>query len=170
MRIPEFCCDKQSNLGRVCQGEFRDKIHIVRCAEGETDVSRLSNIEFLCQYIDVCSRYGVPTSVHAAIPCTPWSAWQSINLNNARKRGDPTLFRKLESDREESFTLQSHFYVVAKRCIESSGFASYEWPDNCLGWECEHLRSIFRSLDMCSVRVDGCHLKSLGSSLKTSSC
>ena len=91
-------------------------------------------------------------SIHASIPCSPWSSWVKMNLH---KLGKP--FRiKLLKKREESLLLLHHFKIVAREVIQNGGSASFEWPRYCTGWQLKELTSFLSKFGFQKVDFDGC--------------
>ena len=92
---------------------------------------------------------------HAAVPCTPWTAWQHYNLAH----GSAAFKRNLKRRRAESAQIINNWKLVAQHVKDSGGYNSFEWPRYCSGW---HLvKDFFATVDMQESKPDGCALGSV---------
>ena len=143
--VYEFCCDKNSELGKVA-GDHN--INCVRLSKEAADLFDHSQVERVIGQI----RKTPGCHLHASLPCTVWSTWQHINC---RKKG-PDYIRRLENRRHQSLILFDHFVEVATAVRQGGGTISFEWPRYCLGWTQPSVLKFLSSFNMSSVLIDGC--------------
>ena len=99
---------------------------------------------------DIRTRSGV--HLHGSIPCTPWTAWQRINLSNAK----PEARERILSDRQASLEYVKTFGRLGKATIARGGSISFEWPRRCEGWKEEVAMSMMSQLNLEPIEIDGC--------------
>ena len=87
--LVEAWCAEDSELGKV--GELRGR-SVIRYTATD-DLSNPSTVQGALR--EIRSRKG--THLHGSIPCTPWTAWQRINLKKA-KAGDEGAAHERPSD------------------------------------------------------------------------
>ena len=68
----EFCCDEDSNLGKV--GDEHG-VQVVRLRREAIDLSDDRAINQLCEQVKALPG----CSIHGSIECRPWSTWQRLN-------------------------------------------------------------------------------------------
>ena len=141
----EFCCDKDSELGRVSDDH---NIKCVRLSKESCNLFDPFQVEKLIK--DIHSTPGC--HLHASLPCTVWSTWQHINC---RKKG-AAYMRTLERRRMHSLKLFSHFVQAATAVRQGGGTISFEWPRYCLGWAQQSVLDFISKFNMSSVLIDGC--------------
>ncbi len=140
----EFCCDEESNLGKV--GEEHG-IQVVRLCKESIDLSDDLAIDQLCEQIKAMPG----CSIHGSIECRPWSTWQRLNMKK-----HPRLCEMIAKDREESLRMIARFIRVADIVLAQGGHVSYEWPRFCAGWTEEPLASWISSKQLYSACFPGC--------------
>jgi hypothetical protein len=90
-----------------------------------------------------------------AIPCTPWTRWQDLNIHQY----GPEFEEKLLRQRVENLLMVKNFFEVAKLVQEDPrSKVAYEWPAHCRGWENPTVERIMKSLNLQELRIDGCQL------------
>ena len=91
-------------------------------------------------------------SIHASLPCTPWSARQYMNI----KSHGAEYLKELESKREFSRILVRNFVTVAEHALSLGGHVSFEWPSNCSGWTLPELTEFVARNELLKCSVPGC--------------
>ena len=109
--LVEAWCAEDSELGKV--GELRGRL-VIRYTAAD-DLSNPSTIKRALD--DIRSRSGF--HLHGSIPCTPWMAWQRINLSNVK----PGTRERILSDRQASLEYVKTFGRLGKATIHLFG-----WP------------------------------------------
>ena len=111
--IIEFCCDKESNMGKV--GKELGLI-VCRLFEEAFDLTKPAIIN---QEIDFVKDHpGI--SLWGSLPCIVWCSWQHMNVY---KLGDP--YRKqLMARRAASMRLFANFVKVAREVRRGGGDVS----------------------------------------------
>ena len=99
---------------------------------------------------DIRSRSAV--HLHGSIPCTPWTAWQRINLRTAR----PETRERILSDRHASLEYVKTFVRLGRATLSRGGSVSFEWPRHCEGWKEEVVQDMMRDLGLEPIDIDGC--------------
>ena len=140
----EFCCDEESNLGKV--GE-EVGVQVIRLCKESIDLSDDQAIDQLCEQVKALPG----CSLHRSIECRPWSAWQRLNMKK-----HPRLCEKINKDREESLLMIARFIKVAEIILDQGGHVSFEWPRYCAGWIEEPLASWISSRQLYSSCFPGC--------------
>ena len=145
--LVEFACSEDSNLGKV---GHRNGQKIVRLTESD-DVFSEKGFDKAKKAIletnTVCDLFG-------SLPCTPWTAWQHLNLHRLGKK-----FRtKLLERRKESLAMLERFAELARIVVAKGGTVSFEWPKACTGWRLSELQMIEQELGMKRVTIHGCML------------
>ena len=143
----EFCCDADSNLfvSASQAGWAAERVGLA-----QADLSTPEGLKHILDLIEKYKDYEI--HLFAAVPCTPWSAWQNLN----ETKGSAAFKRKLRRDRITSKLIIDNWFLAATRVRDLSGFNYFEWPRYCLGW---HLVDVhFTSLDMIKSFPDGCQL------------
>ena len=114
--LVEAWCAEDSELGRV--GELRGR-RVIRYTAAD-DLSKQSTVQIALR--EIRSRKG--THLHGSIPCTPWTAWQSINLKKAK----PETKERIMKDRETSLDYVRTFGRLVRAVIARGGSVSFGWP------------------------------------------
>ena len=140
----EFCCDENSNLGKV--GDELG-VQVVRLCKEAIDLSDDQAVNQLCEQVKALPG----CSIHGSIECRPWSTWQRLNMKR-----HPRLWEKITKDREESLLMIGRFIKVADIILDQGGHASFEWPRYCAGWTEEPLASWVSSRQLFSACFLGC--------------
>ena len=141
----EFCCSPESQLGKTSS---EHGIHVIRLHKAFADLMDPMVIEQILCFAS--SHPGI--SMHASIPCTPWSVWQNMAIHRYGQR----YIDKLEQKRKQSLIMLRHCFMIARVVIEGGGHFSFEWPRFCSGWlRCELLEFIVE-FDLSSAVFDGC--------------
>ena len=150
--IFEFCCDSDSNLYESAVGAG---LSAERLSLDIADLSTVEGVRFAFRLIDSYIDRGYLVYCHAAVPCTPWTAWQHYNLAH----GSAAFKRNLKRRRAESAQIINNWKLVAQHVKDSGGYNSFEWPRYCSGW---HLvKDFFATVDMQESKPDGCALGSV---------
>ena len=142
--LVEAWCAEDSELGKV--GELCGR-RVIRYTAAD-DLSNPSTIQRALR--DIRSRKG--THLHGSIPCTPWTAWQRINLKKAK----PETRERILADRQTSLEYVRTFGRLGRAVIARGGSASFEWPRHCEGWEEATVQAMLEELKLEPVDVDGC--------------
>ena len=114
---------EDSELGKV--GELCGR-RVIRYTAAD-DLSNPTTLQRALR--DIRSRKG--THLHGSIPCTPWTAWQRINLKKAK----PETWERILADRQTSLDYVRTFGRLGRAVIARGGSASFEWPRHCEGWK-----------------------------------
>ena len=142
--LVEAWCAEDRQLGKV--GELRGR-RVIRYTAAD-DLSNPSTIKRALN--DIRSRSG--THLHCSIPCTPSTAWQRINLSNAK----PETQERILADRRTSLEYIKTFGRLGNATIARRGSVSFEWPRHCEGWKEEVVKTMLGELKLEAVEVDGC--------------
>jgi hypothetical protein len=113
----------------------------------------LRSTQGVLEVLSLVEAYG-PVHLWGAIPCSPWSTLQSLNL--AKLGSD--YADKLRRKRRESMRLLRNFFRVAKKVLEHQGHVHFEWPAYNSGWQLEELQQFLAAHNMGSVIIHGCML------------
>ena len=135
---------ENSELGKV--GELRGR-RMIRYTAAD-DLSNPGTIQRALR--DIRSQSG--THLHGSIPCTPWTAWQRINLSKAK----PETRERILADRQTSLEYVKTFERFGRAVIARGGSASFEWPRHCEGWKEVVVQAMLEELKLEPVDVDGC--------------
>ena len=90
----------------------------------------------------------------AAVPCTPWTKFQRLNL---AKLG-PDFAVKLAKQRRHSLKIVKNFTIAARAVLAKGGSVSFEWPEGCDGWETNPVKSFMKEFDMAVAHCHGCSM------------
>ena len=141
----ELCTPKDSTLGLTAR-EFKG-VKVMRVTK-EMDILNDDFFKGLCA--EVKKKPG--TCLHASLPCTPWSQWQSMALH---KYGAPYA-RDLAKRRAISRKMLARFIYLAEIVLKQGGEISFEWPRFCSGWRLPELIDFIVKWDLYTCAVDGC--------------
>ena len=142
--LVEAWCAEDSELGRV--GELRGR-RVIRY----TAADDLSNPDTIKRALsDIRTRSGV--HLHGSIPCTPWTAWQRINLSQAAQETRDRIL----TEREVSLGYVRTFARLGKAALARGGSISFEWPRHCDGWKEDAVTAMLKELKLEPVEIDGC--------------
>ena len=89
--------------------------------------------------------------LHGAVPCTPWSSWQHINLAKHE-----SLRARIDSDRCDSVKLVRGFVRLALLVASCGGLFSFEWPKGATGWVDHRVVRLLGLLKTYKAEVHGC--------------
>ena len=142
--LVEAWCEEDSELGKV--GELRGR-RVIRYTAAD-DLSNPSTVQGALR--EIRSRKG--THLHGSIPCTPWTAWQRINLKKAK----PETQERIMKDRQTSLEYVRTFGRLGRAVIARGGFVSFEWPRHCEGWKEATVHAMLADLTLDPVDVDSC--------------
>ena len=142
--IIEWFCDKESMIGRVCQ---QLGIDILRIDE-QTDAMSDKAMQLCLDFIDNHDR----THIHSAIPCTPWSAIQSLNIHLY----GTSFLDRLKKARLISLKQVARTIILLRYNRERQGTSSFEWPFKATGWDKPIVAELLRENSYSTSRVDGC--------------
>ena len=108
--IIEFCCDKESNMGKV-----GDELGLTVCRlfKEAFDLTKPAIINQVIGYVK--DHPGI--SLWGSLPCTVWCSWQHMNVY---KLGDPYR-KKLMARRAASMRLFANFVKVAREVRRGGG-------------------------------------------------
>ena len=146
LRAPllEGWCAPDSALGRT--GE-RCGRRVLRFTEKE-DLGKPETVDAAAREV----RKNPGCHLHGSLPCTPWSAWQSMNLAKA----SDVAKEKIRKAREKSLEFVVSFKRIAKIALAGGGSVSFEWPRYCSGWKQPEVMNMIEELQLTAVDVDGC--------------
>ena len=149
--IIEFCCDENSNMGKLSKSIGLKHIRLTKSAGNMSDPCQVQQLlEGLeSGHLDGCDLWG-------ALPCTPWSKWQSLNLS----RLGPKFRARLLAKRAESQQLLGTFLEAAAIVLRRGGRIHFEWPKGCSGWALPELQ-LFLTQPL--IHVVECHACAFGS-------
>ena len=136
----EFACSSDSAIGRV-SSELG--INTVRLSLDIADLTTNKGLKYAVKL----ARANPKVSLHAAIPCTSWSSWNSLNSHKLGRKFRETLKIK----REQSIIMLNNFITVSKIVVENGGHVSFEWPRYCSGWNLDVLQKCINKLKLLSV-------------------
>ena len=142
--LVEAWCAEDRELGKV--GELRGR-RVIRYTAGD-DLSNPNTIKRALN--DIRSRSGA--HLHGSIPCTPWTAWQRINLSNAKQE----TRERILADQQTSFEYVKTFGCLGKATIARGGSVSFEWPHHCEEWKEVVVKAMLDEPKLAPVEVDGC--------------
>ena len=91
---------------------------------------------------DIRARRG--THLHGSIPCTPWTAWQRVNLVKAAAETRDRIL----ADREASLGYVRTFLRLGMAVKARGGSVSFEWPRHCEGWRERAVVEMLDALEM----------------------
>ena len=142
--LVEAWCSAESELGRV--GEKRGR-RVIRYTEAD-DLSNPDTVKRALR--DIRARRG--THLHGSIPCTPWTAWQRVNLVKAKAETRDRIL----AEREASLGYVRTFLRLGRAVKARGGSVSFEWPRHCEGWRESAVVEMLDALEMEPIDVDGC--------------
>ena len=140
----EAWCDPHSTLGEIGREFDRE---VFRFTERD-DLSKPETVKSAFRLI----RQHPGCHLHGSLPCTPWSAWQRLNMVKADDASRQRVFRA----REQSMEWAATFLKMARSVIAKGGTVSFEWPRYCEGWNQPLIKDMIRELRLQPVPVDGC--------------
>ena len=97
----EFACDENSLIG---QRGPKKGVRVIRLTEHVTDLLTKRGLQYTINTV----RANPGCSLHASIPCSPWSQWVNMNLH----RLGPKFRKKLERKRAASLVMLHHFTIA----------------------------------------------------------
>jgi len=148
----EFCCDDDSELGRL---ESSYGINVVRL----TMAWSLHTAEGLRKVLYLVDTLPA-VDLWAAMPCTVWCKWQHVNLAAL----GPTFAATLARRRRLARFLIRNYCVVARAVRAKGGRVAMEWPRFCDGWKERALIRLAAELGFYSALSDGCQFGVMSSS------
>ena len=153
----EYCCHPDSAMSAAwmaagCQA--------IRVCPPDYDVSRLWVVMRIGNLARAAMDRGLNVLLHAALPCTPWSA-----LTRIRAAISHTYHLRRELQRDQSRRMLRHLVTLLGRLRGPMSGASFEWPAHCDGWSksCPEIQSLIRELpvqclfDGCAYGLQSCH-------------
>ena len=143
----EFCCSKDSTLGKVNQSRGFEHFRLSR------DVTDLEDPQQIASLLNQTNKFK-GADLWASIPCGPWSPWQKMNLHRYGKKYKIKLAKK----RKTSKKLLEHFLLVAENVIANGGHVSFEWPKQSEGWALPALLRFIKRHNMYETCCNGCAL------------
>ena len=108
----EFACDSNSLIGQ--RGPLRG-IEVIRLTKEYCDLLTKDGLKKALKTV----RDNPGCSMHASIPCSPWSSWTYLNLHRLGNRFKTRLLK----DRKQSLVMLHNFKIVARE-IKSLGGCS----------------------------------------------
>ena len=141
----EFCCDADSNMGKV-GAELG--VEVVRLYKEALD---LTNPFIVAQVADFI-RANPGVSIWGSLPCTAWSSWQHMAIH---KYGSKYL-NKLQGRRRASLRLFSTFVDLATLVRDGGGEVIFEWPRNSIGWAQGPVSRFISDFELSEGLCDGC--------------
>ena len=141
----EFACSEDSLIGK--RGPFKG-VKVIRLTKQTCDLLTPHGLK---KALEIVRDYP-GCSIHASIPCFPWSSWVKMNLH---RLGDKYA-RKLANARQQSLKMLHAFKIVAREVISLGGHVSFEWPRYCTGWKLQQLKSFISKFGLATVDFDGC--------------
>jgi len=144
-RLIEFCCGRNSRLGRPFP--WNDGCDVVRLTMDD-DVTTERG---LARAIAAVRDSSLPVLLWASIPCTGGSPWQNLNA----KRGAST--RKLIARRIRDFRLiWASFVQVAAEVVAQGGVFCVEWPKDRNYWRRPEVVRVLTKYHCSSSVFHGC--------------
>ena len=141
----EFACSEDSLIGK--RGPFKG-VKVIRLTKQTCDLLTPHGLK---KALEIVRDYP-GCSIHASIPCFPWSSWVKMNLH---RLGDKYA-KKLAKARQQSLKMLHAFKIVAREVISLGGHVSFEWPRYCTGWKLQQLKSFISKFGLATVDFDGC--------------
>ncbi len=141
----EFCCDLESNLGIIAPAY---NCVCIRLTKEQHDVLSPAGFAFA----KAAAETHAGAHLWGAVPCTPWSSWQHLNLS----KGSIELQLRIRQARKESLLLIDKFCLLAEIVLKQGGTVSYEWPRYCSGWLQKKVRDMIRKFNLSAIKIDGC--------------
>ena len=106
----EFCCSKDSNLGKVSTERNIDHVRLSQDSSNMADNHEVNDLLRILDQFPGAVLWG-------SIPCGPWSTWQNVNSAIHGKGYE----WKLKQKRKHSMKILRNFLRCAKRVIQNGG-------------------------------------------------
>ena len=144
----EYCCSKDSSLGRP--NTFSKGCKIVRVHE-DLNANSKSCEDMLVATTKTIKRDNPQAQVlvYAALPCTGGSSWQFVNEAggaNEKVRERKRSFRRLLKSLKR----------LMLRLAEYDPYLAFELPKSCSYWKWPEVQSLVKQYSLIKFRVDGC--------------
>ena len=91
-------------------------------------------------------------SIHASIPCTPWSTW---NHMNSHKLGH-AFNVKLAKSRVVSLQMLNYFFIIAEEVLALGGDISFDWLRESSVWKLDVFQTFIERFKLMVAVVHGC--------------
>ena len=140
--LVEYCCDPESNLGKVCDEE---KVEKLRFCLPQRDATSVSDVDGLFQSLEGELTRGRHVRMHLAIPCTPWCGLTNITVKCHPKYKAKRTLQRLKSRRILRLFLD-RAERLRRRFPQQFG-GGFEWPRHSEGWRedlCPEIRRLKR--------------------------
>ena len=147
-KLIELCTETCSNL-TVASCDF-DCVEIIQI----TAAVDWTNPETVRQTIDLVKE-NPGISLHASLPCTCWTTWQTMCVHNLGQE----YWKELQQRRAVSIKMVESFVILAEIVIALGGHVSFEWPKTSQGWLIPILIAFITKYELHTCFVDGCALK-----------
>ena len=142
--IIEFCCDEDSEIGKVGREYGVDVLRI----DEKLDCMSEETIKMCMTFVNEHDS----VHLHGSLPCTPWSNIQKLNIHQYGE----SFKRRLQRAQLYSLRLVARFLILARYVRDHKGTSSFEWPKTALGWKRPLVEQMIEELRYASVIVDGC--------------
>ena len=145
----EYCCYPDSAMSAAWMAAGG---RAIRVCLPDCDVSRLWEVTRIGNLAKAAMDCGLNVRLHAALPCTPWSA-----LTRIRAAISHTYRVRRELQRDQSRRMLKHLVALLGRLRGPKFGASFGWPAHCDGWSksCPGIQSLIRELPV-RCWFDGC--------------
>ena len=119
--IIEFCCDEESEIGKVGRSANIDVLRITKSLDCMNQSTMHACMEFVKNHDRV--------HMHGSLPCTPWSTIQFLNIH----LHGLSFRQKLHRARLLSLRQVAIFLILSRFIAERRGASSFEWPRSAQG-------------------------------------
>ena len=145
----EYCCHPDSSMSAAWMVSGGQALRV--CLP-DYDVSRPRTVARIGDFARAAMGRGLNVRLHAALPCTPWSALTRILAAISQ-----TYRLRRELQRSQSRRMLKLLVALLARLRGPKFGASFEWPAHCDGWSqsCPEIQSLVRELPVQCV-FDGC--------------
>ena len=136
----EYCCHPDSSMPAAWMASGGQALRV--CLP-DYDVSRPRKITRIGDLAKAAVDRGLNMRLHAALPCTPWSALTRIRAAISR-----TYRVRRELQRNQSRRMLKLLVAPLGRLRGPKFGASFEWPAHCDGWSksCPEIENLIREL------------------------
>lgn len=147
----EWCCEKTSRLSSW----FTQNGHAaIRLGLPEWDLRDPDRVSLVVARAVAASRMGFRIMVWASLPCTPWTAWQRVNVTLSDQNAE-----RVARAQAESLGMVRQLARAVRKMKEAGVDVeiAFEWPRGASGWKHPVVRRALTEMGArWSCEFDGC--------------
>ena len=125
--VVEYGCYENSELTSAFQRRGQEG---KRLGLFNTNLARREEVQLVGQMVNELRQASYLVLIWIALPCTPWTTWQYINMWRSAE-----LWQRLQRSRTKSVIMLRLLDEMLERVAQPGVYAAFEWPRRASPWQ-----------------------------------